>query len=78
MSDLSDYIRREVEPLRRKLDEKERERVRAAQKALRYEFIICEAASFLENRRDDGLDFPFDSRPMRVLRETADKIRSTE
>jgi hypothetical protein len=34
--------------------------------------IIFEAALFLEARRQDGIDFPYDSRPLRKLKEEAE------
>lgn len=55
--------------VRKKLDEKERERVRASQGLLRLEVVALTAVHFLEARRKDGLDFPYDSRPLRKLKE---------
>lgn len=37
----------------------------------RFRLVIGEAVMFLDRRRDDGIDFPYDSRPLRKLREVS-------
>lgn len=63
--------------MRKKCEAMEREEVRLQTRILQLELTIVEASDFLENRREDGVgpDFPYDSRPLRKLRDAAAVIR---